>query len=454
MGDKSQTKQPAGFKSAQPVKRSIMRQSGLRHTVLYVLIGLGLTGAAQANELTDLLLHTLANPAISARDSQLQAATLDASAANMRYFGQAGVFAGQYHYDSPRVVGIFVPGVTPLPAAVSENITQYGVNYHLPVDVFGVIAAERQQAQAGKATAQLLARQEILLRLHQTLSAYVRLQALAIQSLALKAEQKQLEAYANRVREEIKLGRTARLDLSLVQSDLARLAAQQAVFDGNQRAALAALKASANASDPVISARIAVPALHNTEAQASLPVLLAKEQAELSDAAALKTHRSLFPAISLDSQYASFNGSGVATQPHNIWSIGLNMNIPIDPAAIKSADAAARRALAAKNQLQAVETDTLAQIATLEANYQASEGNASALAIEAQHRQEVVTIEREKWQLGASTTEALLYQERNLLDVEYACADARAQAATAWSGMQTLLGAPYADYIHSLEISP
>lgn len=429
-----------------------MMQFGLR--LLYVLIGLGLAGAAHANELTDLLQHTLENPAIAARDSQLQAATLDASAANMRYFGQAGVFAGQYHYDSARIVGIFAPGVTPLPVPVSQDITQYGVNYHLPVDVFGVIAAERQQAQAGQATAQLLARQEILLRLHQTLGAYVRLQALAIQSRALKAEQKQLEAYANRVREEVKLGRTARLDLSLVQSDLARLAAQQAIFEGNQRAALAALKASANVSDPVISALITVPALQNTDAKASLPVLLAKEQEKSADAAAQKTHRSLFPAISVDSQYASFNGAGVATQPHNVWSVGLNMNIPIDPAGMKSADAAARRARAAKNQLQAIEADTLAQIATLEANYQSSEGNARALATEVQHRQEVVTVEREKWRLGASTTDALLYQERNLLDVQYAYADARAQAAMAWSGLQILLGTPYAEYLHSLEITP
>lgn len=429
-----------------------MMQFGLR--LLYVLIGLGLAGATHANELTDLLRHTLENPAIAASDSQLQAATLDASAANMRYFGQAGVFAGQYHYDSARIVGIFAPGVTPLPVPVSQDITQYGVNYHLPVDVFGVIAAERQQAQAGQATAQLLARQEILLRLHQTLGAYVRLQALAIQSRALKAEQQQLEAYANRVREEVKLGRTARLDLSLVQSDLARLAAQQAIFEGNQRAALAALKASANVTDPVISALITVPALQNTDAKASLPVLLAKEQEKLADAAAQKKHRSLFPAISVDSQYASFNGAGVPTQPHNVWSVGLNMNFPIDPAGMKSADAAARRARAAKNQLQAIEADTLAQIATLEANYQSSEGNARALATEVQYRQEVVTVEREKWRLGASTTDALLYQERNLLDVQYAYADARAQAATAWSGLQILLGIPYAEYIHSLEITP
>ena len=50
--------------------------------------------------------------------------------------------------------------------------------------------------------------------------------------------------------------------------------------------------------------------------------------------------------------------------------------------------------------------------------------------------------------------EALLYQERNLLDVQYAYADARAQATTAWSGMQVLLGTPSTEYINSLEITP
>ena len=425
-----------------------------QQTALSALLGIGLAGNAQASDLTDLLRQTLDNPGISARELQLQAASEDATAANMRYFGQASVFAGQTRYESPRIVGVFAPGVTPLPVPVSNDITQYGVNYHLPVDVFGSIAAERNQAQAGKATAQLLERQETLLRLHQTLGAYVRLQALAAQSQALQAEQKQLEVYADRVREEVKLGRTAKIDLSLVQSDLARLAAQQAIFSGNQRAALAALKASANATNPVISADIGVPALQNTDAQASLPVLLAKEQESAADAANQKAHRNLWPAFSVDSQYANFNGGGLVTQPHNVWSVGLNMNIPIDPVGMKSASAASQRAQVAQQQAQAAQADTIAQIATLEANYQSAVGNASALAAEVEHRQEVVTIQREKWQLGASTMDELLYQERNLLDVQYAYADARAQAATAWSGMQVLLGTPSAEYIHSLEITP
>lgn len=425
-----------------------------QQTVWSALLGLSLAGLSEANELSDLLQSTLKNPAIAARDLQLQAATDDASAANMRYFGQASVFAGQSRYDSPRIVGIFAPGVTPLPVPVSQDITQYGVNYHLPVDVFGSIAAERKQAQAGKATAQLLERQETLLRLHQTLGAYVRLQALAAQSQALQAEQKQLEVYANRVREEVKLGRTARLDLSLVQSDLARLAAQEAIFEGNQRAALAVIKASANVIVPLTSTIISVPALQNTDTLASLPVLLAKEQKKSTEAAAQKAQRSLLPAISVDSQYAGYNGAGIATQPHNVWSVGLNVNIPIDPVGVKNASAASRRAQVAENQLQAVQADTIAQVAALEANYQSAIANARALAIEVSHLQEVVAVEREKWQLGASTMDALLYQERNLLDVQYAYADARAQAATAWSGMQILLGTPSSEYIHSLEITP
>lgn len=426
-----------------------------QQTALSALLGIGLAGNAQASDLTDLLRQTLDNPGISARELQSQAAGQDATAANLRYLGQASVFAGQTRYESPRIVGIFAPGVTPISAVpVSNDITQYGVNYHLPVDVFGSIAAERNQAQAGKATAQLLERQETLLRLHQTLGAYVRLQALAAQSQALQAEQKQLEVYADRVREEVKLGRTAKIDLSLVQSDLARLAAQQALFVGNQRAALAVLKASANSTNPVISAAIDVPALQSADAQASLPVLLAKEQEKSADAANQKAHRTLWPAFSVDSQYASFNGGGLVTQPHNIWSVGINMNIPIDPVGMKSASAASQRALVAQQQAQAAQADTVAQIATLEANYQSAIGNASALDAEVEHRQEVVTIQREKWRLGAGTMDELLYQERNLLDVQYAYADARAQAATAWSGLQVLLGTPSAEYIHSLEITP
>lgn len=445
---------PVRFTSTRLDAWPFTAKTGLQSIALIVLFGIGLTEPAQASDLTDLLQHTLDNPGITASKLQSQAATEDASAANMRYLGQASVFAGQYRYDSPRIVGVFAPGVTPLPVPVSRGITQFGVNYHLPVDLFGVIAAERKQAQAHRITAQLLYRQESLFRLHQTLAAYVRLQVLAAQALALKTEQMQLEDYASRVREEVKLGRTAKLDLSLVQSELAGLAAQQSVFEGNQHAALAALKASANVADPAISTTIDVPAIQIANVQASLPVLLAKEREHSADAAAQKSHRSLFPAISLDSQYTGFNGAGLVSQPHNVWMVGLNINIPLDPTALKIASATEQRAQAARDQSRAVQADTLSQISILKANYLSAVGNAKALASEVTHRLDVVGIEQEKWQLGAATMETLLYQERNLLDAQYALADSRAQATTAWSGMQLLLGTTPTQYINSLDTQP
>ncbi len=432
-------------------ERSFTTNGHLYRNALSVLLGFALTGTAHASELTDLLQHTLENPAIAASDLQSQAAGKDVSAANLRYLGQANLFSGSYRYNMPRVVGIFTPGVTPFPVPASQDITQYGASYHLPVDVFGVIAAERKQAQAGNTTAQLLARQETLLRLHQTLAAYVRLQALAAQSRALSAEQKQLETYAKRVREEVKIGRTAGLDLSLVQSDLSRLAAQQTIFDGNQFAALAALKASANMVATTIAEKIVVPELQNNNVQASLPVALAKAQETAAEALAQEAHRSLLPAFSIDTQYDNYDGALV--QRH-AWVLGLNMNIPLDPGGIQRASASMQRARAAKEQLLAVQADTISQISALEANYQSSIGNARALASEVEHRQEVVDVEREKWRLGAGTLDELLYEERNLLDAQYTLADASALAATAWSGMQILLGTPSDKYIDSLGVKP
>jgi len=422
-----------------------------QHTVLGIVLGAGIAASAPASTLTDLLRQTLDNPGIAGRTLQLEAATDDASGATLRYAGQASVFAGRNHFDSARVVGIFTPGVSSLPAPVAQDITQYGIGYHLPVDVFGVIAAERELATANQSIAQLLLRQETLLRLHQTLTAYVRLQALAAQAEALQTRQQQLDLYARRIQEEVELGRTAQVNLSLVQSDLARLTAQQRILEGNRRAALAMMKASADATEVALDPVLMVPPMQSAAAQTSLPVAVAREQQGIAEAAAQRTRRSLLPSFSVDGQYTNYRGAGMA--PH-AWAVGLNMNLPLDPGRLRGSSAAMQRAAATKDLAQAVEADTLAQIATLEANYQAAVGNADALDAEIGHRRAIVLVEREKWQLGAGTTEALLYQERLLLETENAATDARAQAATAWSGMQLLLGTPAAQYIESLESKP
>lgn len=413
------------------------------------LLGWGLAGAAGASELTDLLRHTLDNPAIAARTGQAEAARRDLGAADLRYFGSGSAFAGRTHFEGPRVVGIFTPILPLSPIPVAQDISQYGIAYTLPVDVFGVIAAERAQARAGQQSAELLARQETLLRLHQTLSAYVRLQALAQQAAALSTQQEELAAYARRVRAELKLGSAAGLDVSLVQSDLARLNARQTVLEGNRGAALAALQAASGATTAALSGTIPIPRLAPADTRASLPVALARAQLHAADAAVSKARRSLLPAFSGNAQYAQYSGADVH---RDAWSIGVNMVIPLDAAAYRSASAAAARARAAADQVRAAQSDTASQIAALSASYQAALANAQALQTEVEHRTRVVAVEREKWRLGASTMENLLRQERDRLDAQFQLADAEAQAALAWSSIQVLQGAAPATYIQTWDL--
>ncbi|MHB1676219.1 MAG: TolC family protein [Sulfuriferula sp.] len=410
------------------------------------LLGFGLVNTAGANELTDLLWRTLDNPAIEARTSQDEAARRDLDAADLRYLGSGGVFAGRTHFEGPRVVGIFTPILPLAPIPVAQDINQYGVAYTLPVDVFGVIAAERAKARADQQSAELLARQETLLRLHQTLSAYVQLQALAQQAAALRTQQEELDAYATRVRTEVKLGSTAGLDESLVQSDLAQLDAQQTVLAGNRGAALASLQAASGAITAALSATITIPRLMQADTQASLPGEIARAQSHAAEAVASKARLSLLPAFSGNAQYAQYNGAGVN---RDFWSVGVNMTIPLDAAAYRSESAAAARAQAAADQVRAVQNDTVSQIAALNASYQAALANTQALETEVGHRTQVVAVEREKWRLGASTMEDLLRQERDRLDAQFQLADAEAQAAVAWSSIQVLQGATPATYIQT-----
>jgi len=429
------------------MKGNPMHRFSQLHAVLAAgLLTFGLSGMSGASELTDLLQRTLDNPSIAARTGQAESARHDVGAADLRYFGHASLFASRTRFEDARVVGIFTPGVTPLPVPVAQDINQYGVTYTLPVDVFGVIAAERAQARAGRQSAELLARQETLLRLHQTLSAYVRLQALAQQVAALATQKQQMDANARRIRAEVKLGSAAGLDLSLVQSDLARLNAQQTVLDGNRRAALASLQAAAGTSTAALTAAMVVPHLLQAEAQASLPVALARVQSKAADAAADNAKRSLLPVFAVNAQYAQYSGADVN---RDAWSVGVNMTLPLDAAAFRSESAAVARAQAAADQVRAAQNDSVAQITALEAGYQMALANAQALTTEIEHRTQVVTIEREKWRLGASTMEDLLRQERDRLDAQFQLADAEAQAALAWSSIQVLQGTAPGIYIQA-----
>lgn len=412
-----------------------------------LLLTLGLAGMAHAGPLGDVLQATLKHPAIQARQMQSQAAGSDLSASTARYFGRGSLLADQTRFDDQHVVGYFFPGQT-TPALLDNNITRFGLNYSLPVDLFGVIAAARDKAKNNLAAAEWLTQQETLLRLHQATTAYTRKQALKAQADALRVQRERVQASVARVRQEVELGRSAGVDLSLAESDLARLRADEARLQGILGDTRADLLDASGMDPEVGSDSLAAPAWQPIEAKQTLSVRIAQARADALQAASSEARRSLLPSLNVGADY--FNNRG-GSGNNNTWSLGLRLSLPLDASALHRNAADGARALAAQDEVRTTQQTAQRQISALQSAYTSATQDALALQAEATFRTEVVGIEEEKWRLGSQTLENLLRQRRDLLDAQYRLADARARTVAAWSSAQVLAGTQPASYIEQLD---
>ncbi len=422
------------------MKTSLFRPKELAVLLLAVA---GVCGPAAAGELGDVLRAALAHPAVEARQRQVEGAEGDLSAATAQYFGHGSLIADRTRYEGQRVVGIYVPGQA-APLLKDDAIVRYGVSYALPVDVFGVIAASREKLKNNLAAAELLARQETLLRLHQAGNAYVRKQALQAQANALRIQRERVEASAERVRKEAELGRAAEIDVRLAQSEVARISADEARLKGLMGEARADLIDASGIDPETGSLRIPVPEWRPCDADATLSARLADKRARAAEASASEVRRNLLPSFSLGADYYNNKGGG---GDMDTWSLMGRMSVPLDAGAYLRSSAEGARALAAEDDRRAALRAAKRQIAALQSAYDSARADAEALDKEIAYRSEVVDVDQERWRLGAQTLENLLRQRRDLLDAQYRFADARARAAAAWSSAQVLAGTPPETYI-------
>jgi outer membrane protein TolC len=403
----------------------------------------GIGGPVAAGELGDVLRAALDHPAVEARKRQVEGAEGDLSAATTQYFGRGSLVADRTRYEGQRVVGIYVPGQT-APLFKNDAIIRYGVSYALPVDVFGVITASREKFKNNLAAAELLARQETLLRLHQAGNAYVRKQALQAQADALRIQRERVEASAGRVRKEAELGRAAEIDVRLAQSEVARISADEARLKGILGETRADLIDASGIDPENGSLRISVPEWNPFDADATLSARLADAKARAAEAGASELRRNLLPSFSLGADYYNNKGGG---GDMDTWSMMGRVSIPLDAGAYLRSSAEGARALAAEDDRRAALRAARRQIAALQSAYDSARADAEALEKEIAYRSEVVEVDQERWRLGALTLENLLRQRRDLLDAQYRFADARARAAAAWSSAQVLAGTPPDTYI-------
>ena len=412
-----------------------------------LVLGMAFCLGATAGELGDLLQATLQHPQLRAAAHQVEAAQAQKDAAKGRYFGSAVVSSGWHRYEDQRVVGVFTPGTTMVPL-ISERIAQAGVNYSLPVDVFGVIAANRERAQQDLVAAELLGRQQTLLKLHQAANAYLALQALRQQGEALASARKRVEATYRRVRKEVELGKAAGVDARYAESELARLVADEAVLGGAMAQAQADL-AEAGGQEKFLPAagKIHVQAW-DTTSDATLPVQIAQARHPAAQPQAEESRRALLPSVSMDANYFRNSGSG---DHRDTWVVGGVLSLPLGVSQYRQAKAQKLNAMAAAEQGEAARRESDRQLASLRAAYDAALADAVAMGREVAYREQGAEVQLEMQRLGNQTLENLFRHERDLLDARYRLAQARARAAAAWSAAQVITGLPAETYIARMD---
>ena len=410
------------------------------------LLALACVGA-QAGDLADLLRASLEHPRAAARTGDVAAAGEDLKAAEARYYGQGSLVAGLSRYEHPRVVGAYTPG-DPMPADTSRDIARAGVVYSLPIDLFGVVAKARERAESNLQATRLVQSQDRIARLHQTAAAWFRLQALSRQGEALGKLKASVTAFRDRLMKEVALGKSARVNQRLAESEYQRVLADEAQLAAQVDAALAELEEATGQRRQPLDPNIPLPPWREMVLAETLPVKLAATRAAAARARAEESRRGNRPQLSLNGSWFDQHGGGA---DNAVWEAGVQLAVPLTPSGWRASDAEAARAGVAEDERRAVERDTAKQLASLKAAYDSARAAVAALEAEMAYRSEVVTVEREKTRLGAQTLENLLRTERDLLDAEYRLASSRAQAAYAWSAAQVLAGTPEAEYIETLE---
>lgn len=414
------------------------------------LVGLSVS-SAWAGELGEVLRDTLAHPQIAASRTLREAAQAQQDAATSRYLGAAVASTGWHRYEGQRVVGVFVPGQPGQPL-VADRIVQTGVNYSLPVDLFGVISANRERARQDLLSAELLAHQQTLLKLHQSATAWASLRALMKQGETIAAYRQRVEVTVQRVRQEVELGKSAGVDARYAESEAARLAADEALLQGSIAQAQADLaEASGRESFLPKQTGIAMPGWDEIRFAESLPARLAEAREGAQRAQAEEGRRGLYPQLSLDANYFRNAGGG---DDRNTWAFGGVLSLPLNLSQYRQAESQKLAAQAAAEQARAALREAERQLAALRSTYQSARADALALQREIEYREEVVRVQREMQRLGSQTLENLFRHERDLLDAHFRLVQSEVRALAAWSAAQVIAGMPVETYIAKLDAQP
>jgi outer membrane protein TolC len=316
------------------------------------------------------------------------------------------------------------------------------------VDLFGAIAATRTAAKQNLAAAELALRQETLLKLHQTVTAYARVLALRTQDRALALQRQRVADTVQRVTVQVQTGALGSTDLKLAQSELAQVQAERARLDGEQEQALAALAEATGIRPAPAASVLPVPPWDAANPEQTLPVRIAEAHAQAAQAQARAAQRALWPSLAAVTDYYRYDGGG---HDQDTWSVGARLSLPLDFGAWRQTAAAAAEAQAAREHRDAAQRLAQSQLATLKAAYDAALADLQALTSEVAYREQVVAVQGALTEVGAISVEDSLRHARQRAEAEARLAQARAQAIEDWSAAQVLSGTDPERYIRAID---
>jgi len=351
--------------------------------------------------------------------------------ARAAWFGKVDAYASSQHFNDPRLTRPITQPPTVALYPFGSDQFGYGVDFLLPLDISGQIAAEVDSARSRASGARWSADDVRLRALLQGATLYRNLQALAGQRAALDRQRESLEASERVAQIGLKVGNIARVYLLRVQAAAAEVRASLANVQGQQsklRAQLAALMGVADFSAPTDTSG-AGPSAFAANPNVTPPGVEAAQNAlQASQSKVQAAQRAQYPQLVVTGGW-NHNAIQWDTRPVDTWQIivGVRLNLwsggaqrsAID-AARAAEDEARQRLQGAEDNLRAAREGAMAQWNAQEQAYIAAESGLLA-AEEGAH------IEQDRFRVGlGSATE--------LIDAEAALARARASVANALSG--------------------
>lgn len=379
------------------------------------------------------ILATIAarSPEVLAAEAARAQAEAQARQARGAWFGTVDAYALSQHYNDQRLTRTITqpPDVANYPFASDQF--GYGLDFQLPIDLSGKIAAEVDAAKSRAAGAGFGAADTRLRTLLQGATLYRNLQALTGQRAALERQLEALDASRRVAKTGLKAGNIARVNLLRVQAALADLQAQIAGVEGQRqslRAELAALMGVA-AFAGAVQVPAAGPVAPPADPDLMPPGIRAAQSALQASQATLRSaRRAQYPQFAATGGW-NRNAIQWDERAEDTWQVGLSMRVNLWSGGVQKSTIAAARAAeeeaqqrlqSAQNTLRAAREGAFARWQAQAQVWRAAESGLRAAA-------ESARIEHSRFAngLGSAT---------DLIDAEAALARARAGVTGALAG--------------------